>query len=131
MTYIMSRRLGVRQFWLGDLMVSQERRTRPAITLPGRFDPKLPGVPRELAELRQKLVLFNPRLVAAWAGRMVVARGIMSAVAEVADSSPPVEQIKAVIAALGLSDAELDDIALMFWSIPDLRPGVRQNETFY
>lgn len=131
MTYIMSRRLGSRQFWLGDLMVSQEGRTSPEITLPGRFDPRLPAVPPELAQLRQKLIVFNPRVVAAWAGRMIIARAVMSAVAKIADSFPTTEDIKAQIAALGLSQAQLDDVALMFWSIPKLEPCDRRNEVFY
>jgi len=131
MTYIMSRRLGLRQFWLGDLMVSQEGRTRPEISLPGRFDPRLPAVPQELAELRQKLVVFNPRVVAAWAGRMVVASTVMSAIAEIADGFPSAEQIQAQIAGIGLSQDELDKVSLMFWSISEIGPGVRRNETHY
>jgi hypothetical protein len=111
MTYIMSRRIGLRQFWLGDLMVSLERRTAPGIVLPGRFDSRLPAVPQELAALQQKLVVFNPRVVGAWAGRMVVARSIMSAVAQIASSFPSAEHIKAQIADLGLSPVELEDVA--------------------
>jgi hypothetical protein len=76
-------------------------------------------------------VVFNSRCVAAWAGSLVVAAVLLSAIAEIADGFPTAEDIQAKIGSLGLLPAELKSVSLMVWSLPQFSPGNRQHATVY
>ncbi len=131
MTFIMSRRVGKRNFLLGDLMISSPTERDVTTAIPSRFDHRLPEVDRRIAELHQKVMLFNNRMAVAWAGNYIIARHIIQRVATIADSYPDADRLGNFIDGLGLTPAERDSVALMFWVITRLEGQNRSYATVF
>ena len=101
---------------LGDLLITRETPLAAAApALPSRFSPLQNNVNEYIARLEQKLVIINPRLAAAWAGRQVVARNLLRRVRDGIGNEYTGRRILDLIASSGLAKDELESVAFIFY----------------
>lgn len=101
---------------LGDLLISRETPLPAAApALPSRFSPLQNDVNEYIDRLEQKIIILNPRLAAAWAGPLVIARNLLRRVRDEIGTEYSGRRILDLIRSSGLAKDELESVAFIFF----------------